>query len=170
MKLEDRFEIKGRGSVFTTRIDGAPPVTNGRVRRLRDGVEWTVKGIESFLRMRGLRLGDPIGLLLEGESQPEVGDEIEAVEPAWVTPESLRKLATFLLEHIALPVEPTEAQLRQIAGLVESEINVTRNSDVASYALQSIVMSVCGNDGRWTEPLGRTASWLRALAKIRGEV
>ncbi|MFI5297397.1 MAG: hypothetical protein ACHREM_04805 [Polyangiales bacterium] len=170
MKLVERFEIKGRGYVFTTTVDGAPPVRGGRVRRPSDGMEWTVRGIEAFLQMRGRQVGDSIGLLLEGEPQPEIGDDIEAVLPAWATESALEGFAADLRLRFGLPeAEPSAAQVRAIAGMVESEIS-QQGKEPDDYRLHSITALVCSTTGQWRPGPPVNADARRIIAALRSTV
>lgn len=80
MRIDGVFHVKGRGLIATgTWTNGALSV-GGTVRRVSDGAEWRVRAIDRF----ALYIGRPFsneasrrcGLLLDGDAEPEIGDEI----------------------------------------------------------------------------------------------
>jgi hypothetical protein len=81
MTVIDTFVIKGRGPVACTRSDGPCPLNGSKVRRVSDGQEWTVVGVERFGARLGTvgKEGEEISLLLRGEATFVVGDELERV-------------------------------------------------------------------------------------------
>jgi hypothetical protein len=87
VRILDVIKIKGRdGQLTLFEWSGGPePKTGDIFRRPSDGAEWIVHGVET--RMRPLRQGDPVGLLLRpvaaGDSAAEplkevaINDELE---------------------------------------------------------------------------------------------
>jgi len=75
----DVVKIKGRdGHLALFEWKGGPEPKSGDVfRRRSDGAEWKVHGMET--RLRPLKEGDPVGLLLRGAKEVGVGDELERV-------------------------------------------------------------------------------------------
>lgn len=87
VRILDVIKVRGRdGQLALFEWAGGPePKTGDVYRRLSDGSEWNVHGVES--RMLPLRQGDPVGLLLRhvtaGDSAAEppkevaINDELE---------------------------------------------------------------------------------------------
>jgi hypothetical protein len=75
MKIDGVYEIKGRGTEVTTRLDDSVVANGTVIRRTSDGAEWIVRGIDRHPLPRPLMAGDPVGFLLEGDAVPSVGDE-----------------------------------------------------------------------------------------------
>lgn len=82
MRIDGVFQIKGRGTVATVTLDGSRVALGVTVRRVSDGAEWRVKGIDRFAIPRPPGPNDRVGLLVEGDARPEIGDEIVVVDPA----------------------------------------------------------------------------------------
>lgn len=99
MKVDDRFAIRGRGDVVSMVIEKAvrrPRDTvdamEGRLvghthnlflRRLSDGREWKVRGVERFLKMSDLPMllvGERVGIFVGEAGDLAAGDEVELVE------------------------------------------------------------------------------------------
>lgn len=80
VRILDVIKVRGRdGQLALFEWAGGPePKTGDVYRRLSDGSEWNVHGVES--RMLPLRQGDPVGLLLRpataGDSAAESSKEV----------------------------------------------------------------------------------------------
>lgn len=80
VRILDVIKVRGRdGQLALFEWAGGPePKTGDVYRRLSDGSEWNVRGVES--RLIPLKPGDPVGLLL----RPVIEDD-SAAEPKEVT-------------------------------------------------------------------------------------
>ena len=77
MTVIEVFQIKGRGTAITAKLDSMPvPATGERLVRPRDCQVWEVAGVERFLG-RPTRVGDEIGILLRSRAEPVAGDYFE---------------------------------------------------------------------------------------------
>ncbi|MFI5297740.1 MAG: hypothetical protein ACHREM_06530 [Polyangiales bacterium] len=76
MKIENIFEIKGRGKVLTLTMGDVRPFVGASVIRTTDNALWVIAGVESFAKLGPPVAGDPIGLLLCGEFPIAVGDDL----------------------------------------------------------------------------------------------
>jgi hypothetical protein len=78
VKVEDVFQIKGRGTAIATKLDNKPVLYIGQlIFRVSDGHLWEVAGVERQAIV-GTREGMPLGILLKNDDvKPEAGDEIE---------------------------------------------------------------------------------------------
>lgn len=75
MKVLETFNVKGRGCVAITKLDDKKMMIGTVLRRVSDGLEVRVRGIECHAILRAPRSGDTVGLLV---SQPvATGDELE---------------------------------------------------------------------------------------------
>ena len=75
LTVEDVFEIKGRGTVLTGRLDrGALQVGDEVTLQGPSGVrQTTVTGIEMFRKVvEGAKKGDTVGLLLAGVGKDDI--------------------------------------------------------------------------------------------------
>ena len=80
MKVIDTFMLKGRGQLIFVALDGPEPTLKSKLRRVGDGAEWSVRGIEWYAIPRRPGKDDKVGILLEGEKLAHEDDEIVRVE------------------------------------------------------------------------------------------
>jgi hypothetical protein len=75
----DFFRIKGLGAQVArlTWPGGPEPKVHEVLKRVSDGAEWMIHGIETHCIP--LREGHPVGLLLRGPKEVMIGDELERV-------------------------------------------------------------------------------------------
>lgn len=83
MKVNDRFQIKGRGPVLCVQpLDIEIPVP---VRiRAADGSEWEIRGVERYCMYLGrpkIERKEPVSFLVAQDCPIQKGDEIELVLP-----------------------------------------------------------------------------------------
>lgn len=84
MKIDGVFTIKHRGPVVTGEWDGDALAPGDTVRRVSDGSEWRVVGIERFVLYRDRPFTSTasrkVGLLVDREGL-SVGDDLQKAEP-----------------------------------------------------------------------------------------
>lgn len=75
MKITDSFIVKGRGPVYV--IDALPAeLENGMEVCNKDGYIWRVCGIETHAMPRSHTNGKSAGLLLKGDTMPNIGETL----------------------------------------------------------------------------------------------
>jgi hypothetical protein len=78
MRVLDTWMMRGRGMIAIVKLDGPQPQNGARLRRRRDGRNCQVRGA-LISRHREAREGDTIGILLDDEAKPIVGDVFDRV-------------------------------------------------------------------------------------------
>ncbi len=81
MRVYDTYTIYGLGVVACVESDGPCPLRGSQLRRITDGQTWTVLGAERFAIYLGTpgKSGEKVGIVLAGDSPPNVGDDIARV-------------------------------------------------------------------------------------------
>jgi hypothetical protein len=82
MRILGTFTIKQRGLVVTMKNDVEVRHEGASLRRLRDGVTWTIRGVERFGKFLGrptIGVGEGVGLLVPDGCDLAVGDEVAIV-------------------------------------------------------------------------------------------
>jgi hypothetical protein len=82
MRVLDRVHIKGRGDVVALVNETEVAHEGCRLRRMRDGAEWPVRGVErfgKFLDLPTLLVGEKIGLLVPDGCDAAIGEDVEIV-------------------------------------------------------------------------------------------
>jgi hypothetical protein len=78
MRIQDRVQVKGRGSVLAGVVDVDVPTAGLRLRR-SDGVVCKVRGVERFGKLLGLprlQVGERVGLLVDDACALAIDDEV----------------------------------------------------------------------------------------------
>lgn len=85
MKILDKVHIRSRGDVFCVTVDVEVTHAGARVRRLRDGASWPVRGFERYCSrhlLPTLKIGEGVGMLVPDGCDLVVGDDVEIVPAA----------------------------------------------------------------------------------------